>query len=98
MASLYLPDTNILIAAMKGHPEVRKRLEAEQISALRLSAIVLGELEFGADWKLRLDDATLLGLQQWLGADCVKVQYKRFHAPIPQRKFAAAGGGSYDDE
>ena len=34
---------------MKGHPEVRKRLEAEQISALRLSAIVLGELEFGAE-------------------------------------------------
>ena len=56
------------------------------------------ELEFGADWKLRLDDATLLGLQQWLGADCVKVQYKRFHAPIPQRKFATAGGGAYDDE
>ena len=49
MASLYLLDTNILTAAMKGHPEVRKRLEAEQISALRLSAIVLGELEFGAE-------------------------------------------------
>lgn len=49
MASLYLLDTNILIAAMKGHLEVRKRLEAEQISAIRLSAIVLGELEFGAE-------------------------------------------------
>lgn len=49
MASLYLLDTNILIAAMKGHPEVRERLEAEQISALRLSAIVLGELESGAE-------------------------------------------------
>ncbi|MER9080833.1 PIN domain-containing protein [Mesorhizobium sp. M0895] len=49
MASLYLLDTNILIAAMKGRPEVRKRLEAQQISAIRLSAIVLGELEFGAE-------------------------------------------------
>lgn len=49
MASLYLLDTNILIAAMKGHPDVRERLEAEQISALRLSAIVIGELEFGAE-------------------------------------------------
>ncbi|RWG15699.1 MAG: type II toxin-antitoxin system VapC family toxin [Mesorhizobium sp.] len=38
--------TRILIAAMKGRPEVRKRLEAQQISAIRLSA---GELEFGAE-------------------------------------------------
>ncbi|WP_245502022.1 PIN domain-containing protein, partial [Mesorhizobium sp. M2A.F.Ca.ET.039.01.1.1] len=44
-----LLDTNILIAAMKGRPEVRKRLEAQQISAIRLSAIVMGELEFGAE-------------------------------------------------
>ncbi|RWB66026.1 PIN domain-containing protein [Mesorhizobium sp.] len=49
MASLYVLDTNILIAAMKGRPEVRKRLEAQQISAIRLSAIVMGELEFGAE-------------------------------------------------
>ncbi|TIV95091.1 MAG: type II toxin-antitoxin system VapC family toxin [Mesorhizobium sp.] len=49
MASLYLLDTNILIAAMKGRPEVRKRLEAQQISAIRLSAIAMGELEFGAE-------------------------------------------------
>ncbi|RWX57747.1 type II toxin-antitoxin system VapC family toxin, partial [Mesorhizobium sp. M2A.F.Ca.ET.039.01.1.1] len=34
---------------MKGRPEVRKRLEAQQISAIRLSAIVMGELEFGAE-------------------------------------------------
>jgi tRNA(fMet)-specific endonuclease VapC len=49
VAALYLLDTNILIAAMKGRPEVRRRLEAEPMNALRLSAIVLGELEFGAE-------------------------------------------------
>ena len=49
MAALYLLDTNILIAAMKGHDAVRRRLEAEPLDALRLSAIVLGELEFGAE-------------------------------------------------
>ncbi len=49
MASLYLLDTNILIAALKGRPEIRRRLESEQLSAMRLSAIVLGELEFGAE-------------------------------------------------
>ncbi|WP_028007666.1 DNA polymerase III subunit alpha [Solimonas flava] len=56
------------------------------------------ELEFGADWKLRLNDDTVVALQQSLGADCVKVQYKRFQPPIPERRFASAGGGSFDDE
>lgn len=49
MAGLYLIDTNIVIAAMKGREEVRQRLEAEELSAIRLSAIVLGELKFGAE-------------------------------------------------
>jgi tRNA(fMet)-specific endonuclease VapC len=47
--SLYLLDTNIVIAALKGHGEIRRRLESEELSAIRLSAIVLGELEFGAE-------------------------------------------------
>lgn len=46
---LYLLDTNILIAALKGHPEVRQRLETLSFNDMRLSAIVLGELEFGAE-------------------------------------------------
>jgi tRNA(fMet)-specific endonuclease VapC len=49
VAALYLLDTNILIAAMKGHPAVRQRLEALPLTSLRLSAIVFGELEFGAE-------------------------------------------------
>ena len=49
MAALYLLDTNILIAALKGHPAVRARLESTSLEALRLSAVVLGELEFGAE-------------------------------------------------
>jgi len=42
-------DTNVVIAAFKGQPNVRQRLEAVPLSAMRLSAIVLGELEFGAE-------------------------------------------------
>ena len=48
MASIYLLDTNILIAALKGHAPVRDRLEAIPLSSVRLSSIVLGELLFGA--------------------------------------------------
>lgn len=46
---LYLLDTNILIAALKGHLDVRRRLETLSFNDMRLSAIVLGELEFGAE-------------------------------------------------
>lgn len=46
---MYLLDTNIVIASMKGHPRVRQVLEALPLSRLRLSSIVLGELEFGAE-------------------------------------------------
>lgn len=49
MANLYLLDTNILIAALKGRPEVQVRLESLPLSSMRLSAIVLGELELGAE-------------------------------------------------
>ena len=49
MSSLYLLDTNILIAILKGLDKIRGRLESEQLSAIRLSAIVLGELDFGAE-------------------------------------------------
>lgn len=49
MSVLYLLDTNILIAALKGQSEVRQRLESVPLSSMRLSAVVLGELEFGAE-------------------------------------------------
>jgi tRNA(fMet)-specific endonuclease VapC len=49
VAALYLLDTNIVIAALKGHPKVQERLEALPLSTMRLSAVVLGELEFGAE-------------------------------------------------
>jgi tRNA(fMet)-specific endonuclease VapC len=46
---LFLLDTNIIVAAIKGRGEVRKRLDAEDRNSIRLSSIVLGELEFGAE-------------------------------------------------
>lgn len=45
----YLLDTNIFIAALKGHPAVRARLEATPLERILLSSVVLGELEFGAE-------------------------------------------------
>jgi tRNA(fMet)-specific endonuclease VapC len=51
----YLLDTNIIIAAMKGVPGVIDRLEKIPLSALILSPIVLGELEFGAEKSVHVE-------------------------------------------
>ncbi|HEX4896081.1 MAG TPA: DNA polymerase III subunit alpha, partial [Solimonas sp.] len=59
-------------------------------------------LDLPGEWRLRLDDARLLALQQSLGADCVKVQYKRYQPPASERRFSSAPSGAaaagYDDE
>ncbi len=46
---LWLLDTNIVIAAVKGAPAVRSRLESVRAADVVLSPVVLGELEFGAE-------------------------------------------------
>ncbi len=43
----WLLDTNILIAAIKGHPRVGEYLSVAPASEILLSVIVLGELETG---------------------------------------------------
>ncbi len=56
-------------------------------------------IDFPGEWRIRLDDALLLELRQLLGADCVKVSFRKYVAPVVERRFAAASsGGSYDDE
>jgi tRNA(fMet)-specific endonuclease VapC len=49
MGARYLLDTNIVIAALKGHEAIRDRLERIPMDSLLVSSIVLGELEFGAE-------------------------------------------------
>ena len=49
MSTRYLLDTNMLIAALRGTPEVRQRLHSVPLTDLLLSTVVLGELEFGAE-------------------------------------------------
>ena len=82
----YLLDTNIVIAALKGVPQVRRQMERIPLSALRLSAIVLGELEFGAEKSAysERNRARLVELAQHLplvgiDADTVR-QYARIRA------------------
>lgn len=70
----YLLDTNVVIAAMKGQAAVRRRLENLPLTGLCLSAVVFGELCFGAE-KSRYGErnrARLETLRQqlpWLGID-----------------------------
>lgn len=49
MTKKYLLDTNVFIAALKGHPLVCQRLEILKPAQILLSSIVLGELVLGAE-------------------------------------------------
>jgi len=88
---LYLLDTNIVIAALKGHEEVSRRLELEDLSAIRLSAIVLGELEFGAEKSAygernRARLSTLAGRLVLVGVDHVTTRhYGRIRAILERQ-------------
>ena len=91
MAALYLLDTNILIAALKGQPSVRQRLETLPLSSLRLSAVVLGELEFGAEKSTQgeRNRARLAAIAQrlsWVGLDVETTrQYGRIRALLERQ-------------
>ncbi|MDB5968972.1 MAG: polymerase subunit alpha [Hydrocarboniphaga sp.] len=58
-------------------------------------------LDFAADWRVRVEPAVLEALHKLLGVDCVKVAYKRYQAPVPERRFdsnRSFAGAAADDE
>ena len=58
-------------------------------------------LDFAADWRVRVEPGSLEPLQKLLGLDCVKVSYKRYIAPVPERRFDSSrsfAGAAADDE
>ena len=57
----FLLDTNILVAAIKGHPAVVEALRSLAPADLLLSSVVLGELESGVN-KSALQDRNRLKL------------------------------------
>jgi DNA polymerase III subunit alpha len=55
-------------------------------------------LDFPGEWRVRVDDALLQDLRQLLGPDCVKVAFRKYVAPVSERRQAAAAAGGFDDE
>ena len=55
-------------------------------------------LELPGEWRLGLTVAAMESLDQLLGPDCVKVHYKRYQAPVNERRYSGASAGAYDDE
>ncbi|MFW5452909.1 PIN domain-containing protein [Thioalkalivibrio sulfidiphilus] len=80
----YLLDTNILIAAMKGHPQVREHLEVTPLQEIVLSPVVLGELELGVA-KSRYRDknaARLAELVRGIALQPIDAEVARHYARI----------------
>ncbi|MGQ0697725.1 MAG: DNA polymerase III subunit alpha [Panacagrimonas sp.] len=55
-------------------------------------------LDFGPDWKIRLDEAAATQLRQLVGQDCVKLKFRRYIAPVSERRAQRSFVPSYDDE
>jgi DNA polymerase-3 subunit alpha len=55
-------------------------------------------LDLDPQWRIRLDEAALAGLQQFLGPDCVELEFRRYQAPVSERRSARSFVPSYDDE
>ncbi|MGQ0501158.1 MAG: DNA polymerase III subunit alpha [Panacagrimonas sp.] len=55
-------------------------------------------MDFGPDWRIRLDEATATQLRQLLGPDRVKLEFRRYSAPVSERRAQRSFAPSYDDE
>jgi DNA polymerase-3 subunit alpha len=55
-------------------------------------------LEWSPEWRLRVQDECLAALHQFLGATCVKVQFRRYTPPASERRFERPSSGGHDDE
>ncbi len=62
---MYLLDTNICIALMKGEAEARKQIRNFAVNEIGLPAIVVAELAFGA-WKAEFVGRSLANLEEIL--------------------------------
>ncbi len=56
-----------------------------QVTLDYLNGRARATLEFGADWRIKLQEATLAELQRLLGHNSVQVSYRRFVPPATQR-------------
>jgi tRNA(fMet)-specific endonuclease VapC len=62
---MYLLDTNICIALMKGEAEARRQIRNFAVNEIGLPAIVVAELAFGA-WKAEFAGRSLANLEEVL--------------------------------
>ena len=85
---MYLLDTNICIALMKGEVEARKQIRCFAVNEVGLPAIVVAELAFGA-WKAEFAGRSLTNLSEMLKThrvipfdEAAAMQYGRIRAEL----------------
>ena len=85
---MYLLDSNICIALMKGELEARRQIRAFPVTEIGLPAIVVAELAFGA-WKAEFVGRSLANLDEMLKSfhvvpfdESAAMQYGRIRAEL----------------
>ena len=83
---------------------LRKRLEplrsnsASTVSVRVQTPAGSATLDFAQDWRIRLDEAALKPIRQLLGPDGVKLEFRRYTAPVSERRSQRSFVPSFDDE
>jgi tRNA(fMet)-specific endonuclease VapC len=85
---MYLLDTNICIALMKGEAEARRQIRNFAVNEIGLPSIVVAELAFGA-WKAEFVARSLANLEEILKAykvipfdEAAAMQYGRIRSEL----------------
>jgi DNA polymerase III subunit alpha len=83
---------------------LRKRLEPLRSGGLTTVSVAVRNasgravLDFGPDWRFRFDEATVQSIRQTLGPKGVKLDFRRYQAPVSERRGARSFVPSFDDE
>jgi DNA polymerase-3 subunit alpha len=64
-----------------------------------LNGAARATLELPAQWRIKVQEESLTLLHQFLGENCVRVQFRKYTPPANERRFERSfSGGGYDDE
>ncbi|WP_240783535.1 DNA polymerase III subunit alpha [Stenotrophobium rhamnosiphilum] len=88
------PDVVLLQKALTPY----RSAQGAPVTVNYLNARASATLEFGQDWRIRVQDECLAALHQLLGPNCVKVQFRRYTPPASERRFERSFSGGSDDE
>lgn len=88
------------VGALKRLLQAQRSPQGVPLAINYRNALAACTLDCSGEWRLRLSEALLTALRQLPGAENATVQYRRYQAPVNERRYggASASAGAWDDE